>query len=279
MQLGWELKLLREKSGFTLEGAVDGLTFSASKLDRVESALTTLPKVSDLKDLLGRYGVTDEEDVEYLAEIHRESLNRGWWRQPRLTMPSGTSIFAGLERRARSVRVWQPSVVYGLLQTERYARELMQGAKPVLQTTAELVQGTTELRMQWKRALTRDDGPLEMTVVMCEAALRRVVGSKELMLEQYDEIIRLAKLDNVTVQILPMAIATYRSSSNFSLIDYGKPLPSIVQVDEAGGAGMSDGYGHLRLFNRVFDALRAGALPPGETKGFLQRLAQELKAP
>ena len=37
MQLGGELRRLREKAGFTLAEAVDGLSFSLSKLYRVEN--------------------------------------------------------------------------------------------------------------------------------------------------------------------------------------------------------------------------------------------------
>jgi len=54
MQLGHELKQLREKAGFTLTQAVDGLTFSPSKLHRVENGLTGLKTTAELRTLLER---------------------------------------------------------------------------------------------------------------------------------------------------------------------------------------------------------------------------------
>ncbi|WP_228447094.1 helix-turn-helix domain-containing protein [Streptomyces paludis] len=275
MQLGWELKQLRDKAGFTLAQAVDGLTFSPSKLHRTENGLTGLPKVQDLKDLLDRYGVEDQEDVDFLVEIHRDSLNRGWWSVYRSVMPSGMSMFIGLESGARSVRAWQPNVVYGLLQTERYARELFLAAKFVEETTTEFVERHTQIRMQRKDLLTRRSSPLELWVILDEASLRRVVGSRDVMLEQYEEIAKFIRADNVTVQILPMATATFRSGSNFALMDFGAPLPAIAQVDATWGSNISDKEVEIWSFTRRFDALRAAALPPGETAAFLERLARE----
>jgi len=214
--------------------------------------------------------------MEFLVDIHRESLNRGWWSVYRNVMPSGMALYIGLETGARSSRAWQPNVVFGLLQTERYAREMFLSAKPVHENTTEFVERNTQIRLERKRALHRKVDPLELWVIQDEAALRRVVGSPEVMCEQYEEIQRLAQLDNVTVQILPMNIATYRSASNFSLMDFGVPLPTIVQIDAAQGTEINDKDTTVWSFSRRFDALRAGALAPSETPTFLQQLAREV---
>lgn len=276
MQLGWELKRLREKNGFTLAQAVNGLTFSTSKLFRVENGHSALPKVADLKTLLDRYGVTDEDDIEFLVEIHRDSLNRGWWSHYRSTMPSGMATYVGLESGARAIRAWQPNVVLGLLQTEHYVREMLLVAKPVNEATTEFVERAVQLRMDRKSAITRKDSPVELWAILDEAALLRTVGGPQVMREQYEEIARLAALDNVTVQILPTRTATYRSPENFTLLEFGTPLPTVVQTDTAEGSNVSDKDVTVWTFTRRFDALRAGALSPGETPQFLNQLAREI---
>ncbi|WP_173405631.1 MULTISPECIES: helix-turn-helix domain-containing protein [Streptomycetaceae] len=276
MQLGWELKRLRERCGFTLAEAVSGLTFSVSKLHRVENGLTALPKVADLRMLLERYGVDDEEDIAFLVETHRDSLNRGWWAQYRSTMPSGMAMYVGLESGAHSIRAWQPSVVLGLLQTERYARELFTTAKPVHETTTEFVERGIQLRIERKQILTRREKPTKLWAILDEAVLRRVVGGHDVMREQYEEIIRLAALDHVTVQILPLDAVTYRSASNFTLLEFTTPLPTVVQSDGLDGSNVNDKDVTVWAFSRQFDALRAGALAPSETPKFLHRLAREM---
>lgn len=276
MQLGWELKRLRDKAGFTLAEAVDGLPFSSSKLHRAENGLTALPKVADLKALLDRYGLDDPEDVEFLAEIHRESLNRGWWSPYRSVMPSGMPTYVGLESGALRAKTWQPVVVFGLLQTEAYARALFTTAKPVEETNTEFVERNIQVRMDRKEVLTRSVNPLELWVIMNEAALRQVVGGADVMRRQYEEIAQVSRLDNVTIQVLPMASATYRSSFNFTLLEFESPLPHVVQVDGTDASNMSDKDTVLWKFTRRFDALRAGALPAGETPAFLEALSREI---
>lgn len=276
MQLGWELKRLRDKAGFTLAEAVDGLTFSPSKLHRVENGLTGLKTAAELRTLLDRYGVEDEDDVDFLMQVHRDSLNRGWWSIYRSVLPSGMGMHIGLESGARTSRTWQPHVVFGLLQTERYAREMFVAAKPVEETTTEFVERHIQIRSERKKALRRRDNPLELWVIQDEASLRRVVGGPDVMHEQYEEIRALAQLDNVTVQILPMATATYRTGANFNLWEFGSPLPAVVQTDAIDGSDISDKETTIWSFSRRFEALRAGALAPGETPAFLQQLAREI---
>lgn len=276
MQLGAELRRLREKAHFTLAQAVDGLTLSTTKLHRVENGLTALKSAAELRQLLDRYGVTDEDDIDFLAEIQRDSLNRGWWSQYRSTMPSGMAMYVGLESGARTIRAWHPNVVVGLLQTEAYVREMLQTAKPVEEHTTEFVERTIQLRMERKAYLVRRADGQELWAVLDEAALRKVVGSPDVMREQYEEIIRLSKLDNVTVQVLPTGSPNYRSSFNFNLLNFEAPLLTVVQTDGPEGAIVSDKDTAVWAFARRFDALRAGALAPGETPTFLHRLAGEI---
>jgi transcriptional regulator with XRE-family HTH domain len=277
MQLGAELRRLREKVHFTLTQAVDGLNLSTTKLYRVENGLTALKSVAELRVLLDRYGVTDEEDINFLTEIHRDSLNRGWWSQYRNVMPSGMAMYVGLESGARTVRAWHPSVIFSLLQTEAYVREMLLTAKPVEESTTEFVERTIQLRMERKEQLTRRDHGLELWAILDEGALRRAVGGRDVMLGQYEEIIRLSKLDNVTVQVLPLASTSYRSSTNFTMLEFEAPLLTVVQTDMPdGGSNVSDKDTTIWAFSRKFDALRAGALAPGETPTFLHRLAGEI---
>lgn len=282
MQLGWELKRLREKAGFdTRAKALEGMRISESKLYRVEKGYTTLQAAAELKDLLTRYGVTSDDDVDFLVEIQRDSLKKGWWAPYRSTMPSGMVTFVGLEYGAHAIRAWQPSVVYGLLQTENYAREMFLAAKLVEETTTEFIERNVQLRMERKARLEHGDlgKPLNLWLVLDEAALRRVIGGPEVMREQYAELIRLAQLDNVTIQILPMSTATYRSGFNFALLDFEAPLPTVVQEDVTEAVSGSDTDTTVWAYSRRFDALRAGALPIGETPKFLNELSREMRNP
>ncbi|MFG3024853.1 helix-turn-helix domain-containing protein [Streptomyces sp. NPDC048254] len=285
MQLGQELRRLREKTqlddgtgrGLTRAQAVRGTSVTESQLHRVEKGMTGLPKVEQLRQLLDRYGVTDPEDVEFLLEVHKNSLNRGWWSPYRLFMPSGFNISVGLEGDAKILRVYQPDVVFGLFQTAGYARAMFESAKPVDERNTEFVERNIELRMRRKEIITRSDRPVEIHAILDEAVLRRVYGGPEVMREQYEHLAELATLDHVTLQILPMSQPVYRCHQNFILMELEPSMPHVVSVDALSTVNVTDKDTEIWAFRRRFDAMRAEAAGPSQTFDFLKRLAGELE--
>jgi transcriptional regulator with XRE-family HTH domain len=278
VQLGLELQRLRKQAGYTnLKDAVKGLEgISDSQLYRVEQGTSSFRRSAGLVALLERYGITDEEDVQFLVDIHRDGLNRGWWSTYSRIMPSGMAMYIGLEDGAKSIRAWQPDVVFGLLQTEGYARAVFEGAKLVEEHTTEFVERGIALRMERQEILTRDN-PVEMRTILDEAALRRVVGSREIQRKQIEHLAELSAYDNVNLQILPLNARTYRFSYDFTLMEFADPIPTVVQMDSSdGGSNLTDKDTEIWKFARRFDALRDGALPVGETPAFLHQLAREI---
>jgi hypothetical protein len=278
IELGHELRNLRQQASLTLEDAVKGLSFSETKLQRVETGLQDLRNAGDLRKLLARYGVLDDEVIDQLVEIQRTASRQDWWTPYTVaTMASAMPRFLGVESEAQAIRAYHPTVVLGLLQTERYAQALHEIAKPIEEYTTEFIQKSVALRMKRKERLVSADESVKLWAILYEPALRYVVGDTDLMREQYEEITRLAKLDNVTVQILPQSVRGYLSLSDFTLLDLGTALPMTVQVDTA-GAGMSitDKPREVGRFTRMFEALTRSALPSETTPEFLHQLTEEI---
>jgi len=276
-ELGKELRRLREKAGMTIQEAAEGLGFSDTKLGRVETGHNSLPRVEDLEKLLDRYGVDDIDDRDSLLTLHRDSLSRDPWLPYRDAMPSGMPLYVGLESEAQEMRAWQPMYVFGLLQTESYARAQFTVAKPVDETGSAFVENNVRLRMERKQLITRSDTPVALRVILDESALRRMIGGREVMLEQYDEIAALSARDNVTVQILPQKLVTYRADINFAILDFETPVDPIVQSDIPGTITVSDKPADVWTANRRFNSMRDEALGPSATAGFLKQLAREIE--
>ncbi|MGW6317563.1 helix-turn-helix domain-containing protein [Streptomyces sp. NPDC055099] len=277
-ELGKELRKLREKQGETLQEVAKALGFSHSKLARVEIGENDLPRVSDLQALIDYLAPElPKGDLETLLQLHRESLSKEPWTPYKAYMPSKMPTYRGLEQDATVMRVWQPAFVYGLFQTEDYARALYQIAKPVDETTTEYIEQNVRLRLERKDLITRPDDPLELRVIMDEAAVRRMVGGPDVMRAQYEEIVKLAELDNVTIQVLPHDVVTYRSESNFTVLDFAETLAPVVQSDMWNTISVSDERQDVQRSIRRFDAMRDSALPPARTAEFLQLLAREWK--
>jgi len=277
LELGLQLRGLREKNRLTRKQAVVGLKISEATLTRIEAGNLNFRNVGDLRKLLEKYEVTDEATIGALIERNREAPAQDWLTQYRGVMPSGMPSFVGLETEARQIRAFEPSVVHGLLQTDGYVRALFEMARPIEDTTMDFVNRNVDLRMERKDVLNRDPDPLNLWVIIGEPALRYVVGGTDVMLGQYVEITRLSTLPNITIQVLPTASRGYRSRSDFSILDLGARLPRIVQVDTAWGAvSTSDKTREVDRFNRRFDAMMASALPPEDTPEFMHRLEREL---
>ncbi len=99
------------------------------------------------------------------------------------------------------------------------------------------------------------------------------------MREQYEEIARLASLDNVTVQVLPQGMRGYLYEHDFSILILGGKLPTTVQADTAyGTASITDRPREVGRFSRQFEALSRSALPPEDTPKFLHQLSREITA-
>lgn len=277
ISLGYELRELRKRTGLSLQDATRGMPFSDTKLQRVETGLQDLRSAGDLRKLLFRYGVTDEEELERLVATQREAASQEWWSPHATSMNPGMPRFLGIESSAREIRAYHPSIVLGLLQTEDYARTRHVSAKPIDETTTEFVEDSVSIRMRRKEALEREEEPLRLWAVLYEPALRHVVGTAEQMRAQYAEIARLAALENVTVQVLPQAMRGYLFEHNFSILLLGGQLPTTVQLDTAySTVSISDKPREVGRFSRQFEALTRSARPPEDTPTILHQLAREI---
>ncbi|GAA0347176.1 hypothetical protein GCM10010319_24670 [Streptomyces blastmyceticus] len=166
----------------------------------------------------------------------------------------------------------------GLLRTERYAEAVFEMNKQLDEQTSEFVEQGVALRMRRKELITRDEGPATLWVALEEAALRYLMGELDVMLEQYDEIIKLSESDHVTVQIRRTKPFGYRFPSDFTILDLPDGLPTAVQLDNPwGSVSMSDKPREVGRFSRKFSVLQASALMPEDTLGFLQQLSREIR--
>lgn len=275
--LGHELRQLRKEADLTIAEAVKGLHFDESTLQRVETGWKSFRQAGHLRELLERYGVTDDEQVDRMVALQREASSREWWTGTGTTMLSGMPRFLGVESAAREIRVFHPTIVPGLLQSQAYAQAVHEVHKPIDETTTEFVEKSVQLRMKRKEALTRDDEPLKLWAVLYEPALRYAIGGAEVMREQYAMLAELAGLENVTLQVLPQTGGGYVAFHDVNIMILGDGLPTTVQTDTAWfTVAVTDKPREVGRFSRMFDAMAANARPPGETQKFLHQLAREI---
>ncbi|GGZ98204.1 transcriptional regulator [Streptomyces subrutilus] len=257
--------------------AAKGLkTLSEAQLLRIEKGeLNFRRNVGDLKILLKRYGVTDEDLVESLVELNRDAPSEDWLTGYRSSMPTGMPHFVGLEAEAEALLVYHPTIVAGLLQTPAYARALFEVNRPVEDTTGEFVKNGVDVRMERKKRVLEREDPPKLRVILGEAALLTPYGGPDVMADQYQEIIRLVREKHISVQVLLTAKQGYRASHDFTVMDLGSGLPPRVQTDNAWGAvSTSDKLREVNRFTRRFETMVGVALGLDDTVKYLEQLVQ-----
>nr|WP_281292871.1 DUF5753 domain-containing protein [Streptomyces qinzhouensis] len=262
--------------GMTRRAAVKGLNdLSEPTLTRIElGELNFRRNVGTLRTLLRRYSVTDPELVQQLIELNREAPSEEWLTQYRAFMPTGMPHYVGLEAEAVGIMAYHPTVVYSLLQTPEYAKALFEVQRPVEDTTAEFIKRHVELRMERKRRVLAREDAVRLRIILGEASLRIPLGDEDVMRVQYEEIIRIAQSDHVSIQIVPFRRG-YRATNDFTILDLGD-LPSRVQTDNAWGAvSTSDKPREVDRFTRRFNAMVGVALGVEETIDFVKELARK----
>ena len=272
-QLGAELRRLRKAAKLDAAEAAQHLHCSMSRVSRLETGSAQAQATEeDVRMLCELYGVTDERQVEMLLGMLDEAQQRGWWESFEDVLPSGLEVFFGLEIDAMAERAWEPLLIHGLLQTADYARTIFRSWPTNLPHDIEpLVQARTERQ----KILTREDAPLELWLVLDEAAIRRPVGSPSVMREQLLHLVAMSELHTVTIQVVPLHKGGHPGLGGpFSILDFERGDPFVYCEGVAGNLYLEKRQ-DVRRFGSTFDLLRALALAPDESSALLKRAAEE----
>ncbi|MCX5145437.1 MULTISPECIES: helix-turn-helix domain-containing protein [unclassified Streptomyces] len=183
--------------------------------------------------------------------------------------------FAVLEREALALYLFETQAIYGLFQTEAYARALMAGGFPVL--SDQRVEELVEARMGRKAVFDRDPVAF-IELILDESALRRDIGSGAIMRDQYRHLAELAQRRNVNVQVLPLDCGL---SGEHSGMRGGMYLVETPRHDRLVYMEMQDesltisDRAKVSTYSQRYAKIRAQALGPRESLGFIEKLAGE----
>ncbi len=271
--LGRRLLDLRERAGLKREEAARVLRVAPATVRRMEMAEVAL-KIPYLQLLLKAYGVPEDE-AEVFVQLAEEANRPGWWQRFHDILPGWFSMYVSLEGAAALIRSYEPHFVPGLLQTEDYARGVLESGA-VGQTSPEDIERHVALRMQRQELLTRPDAP-RFWAVLDETVLRRPVGTPEVMRAQIDKLLEAAELSNVTLQIAPFSSGPHPGTYGpFVLFRFAVPeLPDMVYSEYLTGAVYLDARTEVATHLEVMDRMAAQAATAHRTKEILRDLRKE----
>ena len=272
-RLGLELKKSRERAGMTQEQVSAHFEWHSAKVTRIETARVSVT-ARDVKDMLRLYGVEDQDYIEAMMALARRSKQRTWWTDYKDIMRPGN--FVGLEAEAAAVRVWEPILLPGLLQTEAYMRALMAVGRP--SDLPEEIARRVELRIARQARLTAED-PLYLSAIVDESTLRRVVGGPKVMREQLAHLHDAMQLPNVNLQVLPFDAGEHAVMGGPAVL---VELPEASGLDVVFFEGVAGEYyeeqpAEVAYYRRVFERLSASALSRNATADLIAGVRDEIK--
>ncbi|MFF8403325.1 helix-turn-helix domain-containing protein [Streptomyces sp. NPDC014846] len=273
--LGKRLQELREASGLSREEAARVLRVASATVRRMEMAEVAL-KIPYVQVLLDTYGVAQDEAAAFVG-LAEDANQPGWWQRFHDVLPDWFSLYVSLEGAARVIRSYEPHFVPGLLQTEAYARAVME-AGTIGQTVPETIERHVSLRMERQTLLERDDPP-HLWVIMDETVLRRPVSVRpEVMRGQLDRLLEYAERDRVTLQLAEFASGPHPGTyAPFTLFRFAEPeLPDMVFTEYLTGALYLDSRREVAAHLEVLDHMTARAASAQRTRKLLQECRERL---
>lgn len=269
-ELATRLKQLRLGAGVTVEEAAGALGCSTDKIHWMERADWTDPKWRDVRDLLDRYGLTDEAERAELIGLARTGGEPDWWQPYVKTLSkrrSKYSAFLGREANATEQLTYQLAVIPGLLQIDEYASALMKASPDAL--SPKEIEERLEVRRERQRLLSGDD-PLRLWAVIDEAVLRRKVGGDKVMRQQIAYLIQVAGQSNVTLQMLPFSSGAHPAlAGSFTILSSAEGFPDVTYVEAIGGDLLIGSPAGVDRYREVFRRLNVAAASPEDTIALL----------
>lgn len=199
-ELGAALRALRQASGKEAKAVARSAVMSTSKLSKIETGKTA-PSVADVESILTAIGVSDEVKAEYLEVVRASTTETTAWRLVRrMGVHKAQQQTRALETQMTLLRLFQPALIPGLLQTPEYIRAILSRHD----LTEDVLTRTTTARLERQQVLY--DSTKELHFVITENVLRWRIVSPLRMAEQIGRLISLSRLPNIDMRVVPFAV-------------------------------------------------------------------------
>lgn len=256
--VGRQLRLRREAAGMRAAEFGQAIGYGEDLVYKIESG-TRIPRPEYLDKadkVLGARGLIAamKQDV---AEVR---------------YPKKVRDLARLEARAVELLSYGSHALHGLLQIQDHARALLGTRRPAL--SEDELERAVAARMARRSIFDRAPAP-ELSFVLEEVTLRRPTGGTMVQRRQLERLLEVGKMRNVEIQVMPTKCWEHPGTGGrIQVLKFGDGSAVGRTDDEYGGRPVSDPR-RLRILELRYGIIRAGALTPGESMAFIERVLGE----
>ncbi len=274
-ELTHRLRARRVALGLPIRELSRHLDFTPNYYSAVENGRTLLAP-DKLELLCQRLEFTPAEtsELQALRDLAREHR---WTSEFSPVLSAELALFYGLEYGAAKVRSYEGCVIPGILQTDDYTRALIRDDPDAPGVRA---QRRLELRQRRRERLYGDD-PLELSVLINQAAIMQQVGGPPVLREQ---ILVLAdymeQLPTLDIRVIPFSASPRGmvNASTIHLLEFASVhLPVIGWREAVVPIGITDDADLVDLLEVNFSRAAESALSREDTLTLLRARARELE--
>ncbi|MFE2015621.1 helix-turn-helix domain-containing protein [Streptomyces sp. NPDC059491] len=263
--IGKQLKLLRERAGLTQRELGDRLGYSEDLISSVERGRRTPQRefLEAADELLGAGGLLKAaiEDVEK-AKAQARVRHPAWFRG-----------YARLEREAVEINDYNCQDIPGLFQTMPRIRALYEMRKPLLDE--ETIEQRVVSRLARQEILSKWPPPMISSVIE-ESVLRRPLGGRDVHREQLEQLLRLARMRNVELQVMPNDRSEHAGMGGSFILLTPKGKSQLGYTEAQSSSKLITDPEEVRILAAQYGSIRAQALTMQESLALIEKLVAEL---
>ncbi|MFF0672206.1 DUF5753 domain-containing protein [Streptomyces tendae] len=196
-----------------------------------------------------------------------------WWSAYSDIIAAPFAQYLGYESAADTIRAYHPSLIPGLLQTTDYIRALYDaaGANPNAQKNIEL-------RSARQERIYRESDGTQVSMIVDEAALRRLIRGAAVMRNQLSFIKQMATSQRITLRALPFAAGAHDSlDSSFLLLGFQDDEDVLYVAGPNGVLTNRDNREMVARYQECFEDLTDKSLSEEATISLLDELLEQLR--
>ena len=262
LAVGRQLAKLRRRAGLTGKQLADRVGTTQSRISRIETG-AVLPDPAAVGRIAEVLGVPAEMVARLVDEADVEKNRLRQWRPERTGLVGKQVEIGDHEQRSKVVRLFQPSMIAGLLQTDIYAKTIMAAAQRPSSRWSQPVPESDLLEAVAGRLRRREmllDSRKDVMVLLFEAALASRMVNDEEMLRQVELVQNLAAGGRFQIRVHPFeAPVPFPVIHGFELLD-----DRVLIIDLLDVSMTSTGREITRHYRQIFDEMWEATSPDAE---------------
>ncbi len=280
-EVGFRLYEWRVRAAVSVLDAARAIGSDRSKISRMENGRAAF-KERDVRILCKLYGTSEEEEASMLQDV--ETTNRpAWWDQFGDAMEARLHAYVTCEATSSIIRTAEPDLIPGLLQTQDYARAVMENYYGEFEDldaeTLHMATQRVKLRMERQKKFSGTDRDTKLWAVVPETEILRWRHRSDILGPQLDLLIKHADDPRYSLFLTPGDQWRRPAFSGaMTIFDFtGHRLSTVAYVEAADGATFQTDPTEVEKLKQHLDRLSAYSLSRAATRGRLRVLRQALR--